>query len=69
MTLTVPGALPEKDDAHFCSSFRVKDWIGKETVFINNFKVKATAKKVHHMWIQACSSSPREPGEVWYYYL
>ena len=65
VTLTMPGAFPKQDDDYLCSSFRVKDWIGKETVYINHFNVKATAQKVHHLLIQACSVPPVEPGKVW----
>ena len=61
----MPGALPDKDDDYLCSAFKIEDWIGKETVFINNFRVKTTAKKVHHMLIQACSTPPSPPGTVW----
>ena len=62
----MPGALPEADDAYLCSSFKVKDWIETDTVFINKFHVKTTAKKVHHMLIYACDSPPENPGKIWY---
>ena len=62
----MPGALPEADDAYLCSSFKVKDWIETDTVFINKFHVKTTAKKVHHMLIYACDSPPEKPGKIWY---
>ena len=61
----MPGAFPKSDDSYLCSSFRVRDWIGKEPVFINNFYVDATAQKVHHMIVQGCESTPNQPGEVW----
>ena len=61
----MPGAVPDQDDAYRCSAFRVKDWIGKESVYINNFHVKTTAKKVHHMIIQGCTVPGEEPGKVW----
>ena len=62
----MPGAFPEADDAYLCSSFKVKDWIETDTVFINKFHVKTTAKKVHHMLIYACDSPPEKPGKIWY---
>ena len=65
MTLSMPGALPEKDDTYLCSAFRIHDWIEKEPVFITNFNVNATAKKVHHMIISGCKYPSKEPGEIW----
>ena len=61
----MPGALPETDDSYLCSAFRVKDWIGKEPVFINNFYVNATANKVHHLIVQGCGAPTKLPGEIW----
>ena len=61
----MPGALPENDDTYLCSAFRVKDWIEKEPVFINNFYVNATAQKVHHLIVQACEDTTTQPGQVW----
>ena len=65
VTLKMPGAKPDKDDSYLCSAFRVKDWLNEVPVYITNFKVETTARKVHHMIIQGCKSPVKQPGEIW----
>ena len=50
---------------YLCTAFQVEDWIGKDTVFINNFNVKTTTKKVHHMMIYSCPTAYEKPGKIW----
>ena len=65
--LTIPGALPKKDDDHLCSAFQIQDWFGKDTVYINEFQVKPSTKNAHHMLIYACNSPLSDQGNIWYY--
>ena len=65
VTITMPGALPREDDSYMCSGFRVKDWLNEAPVYITNFRVLTTAKKVHHLIIQGCGGIKKPPGEIW----
>ena len=65
VTLTMPEALPQKDDSYMCSGFRVKDWINEAPVYITKFQVETTARKVHHLIIQGCSAPAKPPGQIW----